>query len=154
MCTWLVSFGKDYTAMHGVQNNEIRWEMNIGYRFAHRSLFWATEGRHINRRPQHILCTMYRNDWIMNDKTRYMVMSGDETAAARSDIMETDSSSVWIRKTNWMSLFVLFISLLIVAQHVSGKHVPIIRSWRLRDVIASWWYVPWLQGRLSRPVDR
>ena len=35
---------------------------------------------------------------------------------------------VWIRKTNYMSLFVFFISLLIVAQHVSGNHVPIIRS--------------------------
>ena len=44
-----------------------------------------------------------------------------------------------------MSLFVFFISLLIVAQHVSGNHVPIIRSWRLRHVIASCWYVPWLQ---------
>ena len=44
-----------------------------------------------------------------------------------------------------MSLFVLFISLLIVAQHVSGNHVPIIRRLRLRDVIASCWYVPWLQ---------
>ena len=32
------------------------------------------------------------------------------------------------KKTNKMSLFVLFISLLIVAQHVSGNHVPIIRS--------------------------
>ena len=36
--------------------------------------------------------------------------------------------AVWIRKTNWMSLFVFFISLLIVAQHVSGNRVPIIRS--------------------------
>ena len=45
-----------------------------------------------------------------------------------------------------MSLFVLFISLLIVAQHVSGNHVPIIRSWRLRNVIASCWYVPWLDA--------
>ena len=36
-------------------------------------------------------------------------------------------NSVWIRKTSWMSLFVFFISLLIVAQHVSGNHVPIIR---------------------------
>jgi len=27
-----------------------------------------------------------------------------------------------------MSLFVFFISLVIVAQHVSGNHVPIIRS--------------------------
>ena len=44
-----------------------------------------------------------------------------------------------------MSLFVYFISLLIVAQHVSGNHVPIIRSWRLRDVIALCWYAPWLQ---------
>ena len=41
--------------------------------------------------------------------------------------------------------FVFFISLLIVSQHVSCNHVPIIRSWRLRDVIASCWYVPWLQ---------
>ena len=44
-----------------------------------------------------------------------------------------------------MSLFLFFISLLIVAQHVSGNHVPIIRSWRLRDVIVSCWYVPWLR---------
>ena len=50
------------------------------------------------------------------------------------------------KKNNWMSLFVFFISLLIAAQHVSGNHVPIIRSWRLRDVIALCWYVPWLQG--------
>ena len=35
---------------------------------------------------------------------------------------------VWIRKINQMSLFVFFISLLIVAQHVSGNHVHIIRS--------------------------
>ena len=41
-----------------------------------------------------------------------------------------------------MSLFVFFISHLIVAQHVSGNHVPIIRSSRLRDVIALCWYVP------------
>jgi hypothetical protein len=45
-----------------------------------------------------------------------------------------------------MSLFVFFISLLIVARRVSGNRVPIIRSWRLRDVIASCWYVLWLQG--------
>ena len=45
-----------------------------------------------------------------------------------------------------VTLFVFFISLLIVAQHVSGNHVPIIRSWRLREVIASCWYVLWLQG--------
>ena len=44
-----------------------------------------------------------------------------------------------------MSLFVFIISLLIVAQHVSGNHVPIIKSWQLRDVIALCWYVPWLQ---------
>ena len=44
-----------------------------------------------------------------------------------------------------MSLFVFFISLLIDAQHVSGNHVHIIRSCRLRDVIALCWYVPWLQ---------
>ena len=41
--------------------------------------------------------------------------------------------------------FCILISLLIVAQHVSSNHVLIIRSWRLRDVIASCWYVPWMQ---------
>ena len=37
------------------------------------------------------------------------------------------------------------ISLLIAAQHVSGNHVPFIRSWRLRDIIALCWYVQLLQ---------
>ena len=41
--------------------------------------------------------------------------------------------------------FVFFISLLVVAQHVSGSRVPIIRSWRLRDVVVSCWSVPWLR---------
>jgi len=42
--------------------------------------------------------------------------------------------------------FLFIISLLIVAQHFSGNHVPIIRSWRVRDVIALCWYLPWLLG--------
>ena len=47
----------------------------------------------------------------------------------RSDVWLTvHRNSAWISKTNQMSLFVFFISLLIVAQHVSGNHVPIIRS--------------------------
>ena len=47
----------------------------------------------------------------------------------RADVWWTvHRNSMWIRKTNQMSLFVFFISLLIVAQHVSGNHVPIIRS--------------------------
>ena len=47
----------------------------------------------------------------------------------KSDVWLTvHRNSVWIRKTNCMPLFVFFISLLIVAQHVSGNHVPIIRS--------------------------
>ena len=46
------------------------------------------------------------------------------TETTTPDILHT----VWIRKTNYMSLFVFFISLLIVAQHVSGNRVPIIRS--------------------------
>ena len=40
----------------------------------------------------------------------------------KSDVWLTvHRNSVWIRRTNWMSLFVFFISLLIVAQHVSGQ---------------------------------
>ena len=58
------------------------------------------------------------------------------------------------KKNQLDALFVFFISLLIVVQHVSGNHVPIIRSWRLRDVIALCWYVPWLQeGGQVRLVD-
>ena len=49
--------------------------------------------------------------------------------ACKSDVWLTvHRNSVWIKKTNQMSLFVFFISLLIVAQHVSGNHVPIIRN--------------------------
>jgi len=46
--------------------------------------------------------------------------------------------------TNLKSLFVFFISLLVVAQHDSGNRVSIIWSWRLRNVIALYWYVPLL----------
>ena len=47
----------------------------------------------------------------------------------KSDVWLTvHRNSLWIRKPNQMSLFVFFITLLIVAQHVSGNHVPIIRS--------------------------
>ena len=52
-----------------------------------------------------------------------------DTSEGGSDVWLTvRRNSVWIRKTKYMSLFVFFISLLIVAQHVSGNHVPIIRS--------------------------
>jgi len=37
-------------------------------------------------------------------------------------------------------------SLLLVAQHVPGNHLPIIRSLRLRDIIALCLYLPWLHG--------
>ena len=51
--------------------------------------------------------------------------------------------------------FVLsFISLLQVAQHVSGYHVPIFRSSRLRSVISTCWYCAVVAGRLSEPVSR
>jgi hypothetical protein len=41
---------------------------------------------------------------------------------------EVDEKEVWIKKTTRCHFFVFFISLLLVAQHVSGNHVPIIRS--------------------------
>ena len=45
------------------------------------------------------------------------------------------------KKNHLDATFVLsFIYLLQVAQHVSGNHVPIIRSCRLRNVIATCWY--------------
>ena len=37
-------------------------------------------------------------------------------------------NSVWMNKNQLDVIFVFFISLLLVAQHVSGNHVPIIRD--------------------------
>ena len=87
--------------------------------------------------------------WTQGKKIKTWVMSSmyifNEWWLNNSNVVKR-THLVWIRKTNYMSLFVLFISFLIVAQHVLSNHVPIIRSWWLRDVIASCWHVPWLQG--------
>jgi hypothetical protein len=89
--------------------------------------------------------------WSLGDYLqlrRFSVKSRNKIKANVRCFIETCGRytySVWIRKTNKMSLFVFFISLLIVAQHVSCNHVPIIRIWLLRDVIALCWYVPLLQ---------
>ena len=61
-----------------------------------------------------------------------------------STAVDTDTTTV-DKRSQLDVTFVVFISLLLVAQHVSCNHVPVIRSWRLRDVIVSCWYVPWLQ---------
>ena len=47
---------------------------------------------------------------------------------------------LWIKNQLDVIYVLSFISLLQVAQHVSGNHVPIFRSWRLRSVIATCWY--------------
>jgi len=59
---------------------------------------------------------------------------------------------VWIRNQLDVTYVLSFISPLQVAQHVSGNHVPIFRSWRLRSVIATCWYCAVAAGRLSEPV--
>ena len=91
--------------------------------------------------------TVYSSRWLPQFKRNmtptYQTLTNIGTSQDETHLR--GKISVWIRKTNWMSLFVFFISLLIVAQHVSGNHVPIFRSWRLRDLIALCWYVPWLQ---------
>ena len=82
---------------------------------------------------------MFRKNVVEKIKTHFEIRQ--YINACKSDMWLTvHRNSVWIRKTNWMSLFVFFISLLIVSQHVSGNHVPIIRSWRLRDVICHFLY--------------
>ena len=48
-------------------------------------------------------------------------------------------NSVWIRNQQDVTFVLPFISLLQVAQHVSGNHVPSFRSWRLRSIIATCW---------------
>ena len=50
------------------------------------------------------------------------------------------SHFVWVRNQLDVTYVLSFISPLQAAQHVSGNHVPIFRSWRLRSVIATCWY--------------
>ena len=63
--------------------------------------------------------------------------------------------SEWIRKTNQMSLFVFFISLLIVAQHVSGQprahHQELTTAWCYYSLVL---VCAVAAGRLSSPVGR
>ena len=92
--------------------------------------------------------------WI---KTFYFLLP--PTSKSSISIRWTASFRKWHilsvdKKNQLVVTFVFFISLLLVAQHVSGNHVPIIRSWRLRDVIASCWYCAVAAGRLSWPVSR
>ena len=49
-------------------------------------------------------------------------------------------SAVWIRNQLHVTFVLSFISLLQVARHVSGNRVPIIRSRRLRNLIATCWF--------------
>ena len=62
-------------------------------------------------------------------------------------------NSAWIRNQLDVTFVLSFISPLQVAQHVSGNHVPIFRSWRLRSVIATCWYCAVAAGRMSEPVS-
>jgi hypothetical protein len=59
----------------------------------------------------------------------------------KSDVWLTvHRNSVWIRNHLDVTFVLSFISLLQIAQHVSGNHVPIFRSWRLHCFIAMCWY--------------
>ena len=63
-------------------------------------------------------------------------------------------NSVRDKKSTRCHFVLSFISPLQVAQHVSGNHVPIFRSWWLCSVIATCRYCAMAAGRLSEPVSR
>jgi len=65
-----------------------------------------------------------------------------------------NAQRIWIRNQLDVTFVLSFISPLQVAQHVSRNQVPIFRSWRLRSVIATFWYCAVAAGRLSEPVSR
>ena len=72
-----------------------------------------------------------RNLWVINS-----------ILGRKSDVWFTvHRDSVWIRNQLDVTFVLSFISPLQVAQHVSGNHVPIFRSWWLSSVIATCWYV-------------
>jgi len=77
--------------------------------------------------------TMKKNNKNKNKLRTRRKRTTTAAAAARSiefiDVWLTmHRNSVWIRKNQLDVTFVFFISLLLVAQHVSGNNVPIIRS--------------------------
>ena len=61
-------------------------------------------------------------------------------------------NSMWIRN-QLVVTFVLFVISLLITQHVSGNHVPIVRSWRPRNFVPTCWYCAVAAWRLSRPVS-
>ena len=73
----------------------------------------------------------------------------------QSDVWLTvHRNSVWIRNQLVVTFVLSFISPLEVAQHVSGKHVPIFRSWRLRSVKSDVWLTVhrnsvWIRNQLD-----
>ena len=69
-------------------------------------------------------------------------------------VMCKDLSFCMEKKPTRYHFVLSFISRLQVAQYVSGNHVPIFRSWRLRSVITTCWYCAVAAGRLSEPVSR
>ena len=108
---------------------------------------------HITALEGHFDVTISLNTLVLNseysEKTAWFGFNFTSFHAGAEKLYST------VHKKNQLDVtFVFCISLLIVAQHVSGNHVPIIRSWRLRDVIASCWYFAVAAGRLSRSVGR
>jgi len=68
-----------------------------------------------------------KNAWSNTSISHITSLNAQEQTYRFNHRVNANSFSV-DKKKQLMSLFVFFISLLIVAQHVSGNHVPIIRS--------------------------
>ena len=112
------------------------------------------EGRKWERVTSTVMCDALlllllfynRNIYFLPQREHFICSAKKKNRLKMFIVWTIQNKKYGVDKKNQLDVtFVFFISLLIVAQHVSGNHVPIIRSWRLCDVIASCRYVPWLQ---------
>ena len=78
---------------------------------------------------------------LWNPKGHYHVHNSPQLVPILSQMKPVHASPTIrfnsVDKKNQLDVTFCILSLLLVAQHVSGNHVSIIRSWRLRDIIAS-----------------
>jgi hypothetical protein len=96
---------------------------------------------------------------LRGTKGTFYVIQVNKVSSCKCDMWLTvHRNSVWIRNQLDVAYVLSFVSPLQVAQHVSGNHVPMFRSWRLANVIATCWYCAVttsgiIQMCLSVPVD-
>ena len=97
------------------------------------ALFWVIT--QLNYNPNEGSSRLLRGE-SMNSRSAMLFVGYRRTIGSQT------SFAVWLRNQLDVTFVLSFITPLQVAQHVSGNYVSIFRTWRLRSVIATCWYLP------------